>query len=77
MSDWYMSAISPYHRCIYNIIMDIIKRGCKVCPLAPCVPKKRHTWECRKALELHYKMPGAKEIWEIKDAKMRKQNDLR
>ena len=67
MSDWWCAAVLPYAHCIYNIIMDIVLRGCNVCPLHPCVPQKQHTWECRKALELHYKVPGAKELWEAKE----------
>ena len=67
MSDLLESAILPYYYCLETIIIDIVRRGCSACPLHPCIPKKQHTWECRKALELHYDVPGAKELWELEE----------
>ena len=69
MSDWWIAATMPYSVCIHNIIIDVIRRGCCACPLHPCIPKKQHTWECRKALELHYDVPGAKELWKLEEEK--------
>lgn len=64
MSDLVQSAILPYYYCLETIIIDIVRRGCSASPTA----------SLRKALELHYEVPGAKELWELEEEKSCQKN---